>query len=125
MKLAKIAKFDSLIELLDAFPDEESCIIYLEHLRWPNKVKSPFDKKSKVYHLGNHRYMCKNTQKIFNVKVGTIFHSTKLPLRKWFMAIWLVLSHKNRHKAQRKAKFYINKCRSASCMQSGLKQASA
>ena len=57
MKLAKIAKFDSLIELLDAFPDEESCIIYLEHLRWPNKVKSPFDKKSKVYHLGNHRYM--------------------------------------------------------------------
>lgn len=94
MKLAKIAKFDSLIELLDAFPDEESCIIYLELLRWPNKVKSPFDKKSKVYHLGNHRYMCKNTQKIFNVKVGTIFHSTKLPLRKWFMAIWLVLSHK-------------------------------
>ena len=97
MKLAKIAKFDSLIELLDAFPDEESCIIYLEHLRWPNKVKSPFDKKSKVYHLGNHRYMCKNTQKIFNVKVGTIFHSTKLPLRKWFMAIWLVLSHKKRY----------------------------
>lgn len=47
MKLAKIAKFDSLIELLDAFPDEESCIIYLEHLRWPNKVKSPFDKKIK------------------------------------------------------------------------------
>ena len=25
-------------------------------------------------------------------------------------------SLKNRHKAQRKAKFYINKCRSASCM---------
>ena len=34
-------------------------------------------------------------------------------------------SYKNRHKAQRKAKFYINKCRSASCMQSGWKQASA
>lgn len=33
--------------------------------------------------------------------------------------------YKNRHKAQRKAKFYINKCRSASCMQGGLKQASA
>lgn len=36
-----------------------------------------------------------------------------------------VSSLKNRHKAQRKAKFYINKCRSASCMQGGLKQASA
>ena len=32
---------------------------------------------------------------------------------------------KNRHKAQRKAKFYINKCRSASCMQGEVKQASA
>lgn len=32
---------------------------------------------------------------------------------------------KNRHKAQRKAKFYINKCRSASCMQSGWKRTSA
>lgn len=34
-------------------------------------------------------------------------------------------SIKNRHKAQRKAKFYINKCRSASCMQSGWKRTSA
>ena len=35
------------------------------------------------------------------------------------------LFQKNWYKAQRKAKFYINKCRSASCMQGGLKQASA
>ena len=34
-------------------------------------------------------------------------------------------SGKNRHKAQRKAKFYINKCRSASCMQSGWKRTPA
>ena len=39
--------------------------------------------------------------------------------------IRIPLSGKNRHKAQRNAKFYINKCRSASCMQGGLKQASA
>ena len=38
---------------------------------------------------------------------------------------FIVFLKKNRHKAQRKAKFYINKCRSASCMQGGLKQASA
>lgn len=36
-----------------------------------------------------------------------------------------ILYVKNRHKAQRKAKFYINKCRSASCMQSGWKRTSA
>ena len=55
---------------------------------------SPFDPESKVYVCSNNRYICKNTGKSFNVKTGTIFENTKLPLRKWFMAIWLVLSHK-------------------------------
>lgn len=38
--------------------------------------------------------MCKNTQRVFHVKIGTIFQGTKVPLRKWFLAIWLVTSHK-------------------------------
>jgi predicted dinucleotide-binding enzyme len=28
-------------------------------------------------------------------KVGTIFHDTKLPLRKWFMAIWLITNNRS------------------------------
>ena len=39
----------------------------------------------------------------------------------FFVRFW----EKNRHKAQRKAKFYINKCRSASCMQSRWKRTPA
>lgn len=89
-----VTEFNSLYELLKALPDEDSCIVYLEKCRWPNGVVSPFDRDSQVYILGNHQYMCKNTQRIFNVKTGTIFSNTKLPLRKWFMAIWLVLSNK-------------------------------
>ena len=50
--------------------------------------------------------------------VGTNYNQVVKELRLHFL-------QKNRHKAQRKAKFYINKCRSASCMQGGLKQASA
>jgi transposase-like protein len=38
--------------------------------------------------------MCKNTQKYFNVKTNTIFDNTKLDLQKWFLAIWIVTSHK-------------------------------
>lgn len=89
-----LKRFRSLMELLETFPTDESCIIYLENILWHNKVISPFDKKSQVYHLGNHRYMCKNTQKIFHVKIGTIFQGTKVPMRKWFIAIWLIISHK-------------------------------
>lgn len=89
-----VAKFNSLFELFEAFPDDESCIVYLEQLFWPDEVISPFDETSKVYHLGDHKYMCKNTQKLFNVKIGTIFEGTKLSLRKWFAAIWLLASNK-------------------------------
>ena len=89
-----ITGFRSLYDLLDAFPTEESCIIYLECVRWPFKVISPYDKRSQVYDLGNHKFMCKNTQRVFHVKIGTIFQGTKVPLRKWFLAIWLVTSHK-------------------------------
>ena len=56
--------------------------------------------------------------------LGLHFISTgKLPIK--IGKIFSTLFKKNRHKAQRKVKFYINKCRSASCMQGGLKQASA
>ena len=33
--------FSSLFELLEAFPTEQSCIEYLEMLRWGEKVESP------------------------------------------------------------------------------------
>lgn len=46
-------------------------------------------------------------------------------LTTWLTVVAVRFLKKNRHKAQRKAKFYINKCRSASCMQGRLKQASA
>lgn len=51
--------------------------------------------------------------------------ANKEDISKWSIKELVDFFIKNRHKAQRKAKFYINKCRSASCMQGGLKQASA
>lgn len=92
--MTSIKEFNSLFELLEAFPTEESCIKYLEGLIWMDGVISPFDRKSKVYVFSNNRYICKNTGKIFNVKTGTIFENTKLSLKKWFVAIWLITTHK-------------------------------
>lgn len=86
--------FNSIIELLQAFPDEETCIKHLEELRWGGVVVSPFDENSKVYICKNGKYRCKNTGKYFNVKTNTLFDNTKIELQKWFLAIWLVTSHK-------------------------------
>lgn len=87
-------EFKSLFDLQSAFPDEQSCIDHLENMIWSDVIMSPFDATSKVYKCKGNKYRCKNTGKYFNVKTGTLFDNTKIELRKWFMAIWLVTSHK-------------------------------
>lgn len=86
--------FKSIIDLLKAFPDEQSCIDHLERLRWNGVVVSPFDSTSTVYKCKNNKYRCRNTGKYFNVRTGTIFDNTKVPLQKWFMALYIFSSHK-------------------------------
>ena len=83
----------SVIDLLLAFPTEEACIVHFEKIRWNGNVISPFDATSKVYKT-KRGYMCKNTQKNFNVKTNTMFDNTKMPLQKWFLAIFIATSHK-------------------------------
>lgn len=85
---------NSILDLINAFPTEQSCIDHLEKLRWDGDVVSPFDETSKVYKCKGNKYKCKNTGKYFNVKTNTIFDNTKMPLQKWFLAIWIVTSHK-------------------------------
>jgi transposase-like protein len=84
----------SVLHLIKAFPDQQSCIDHLEVLRWNGNVVSPFDETSKVYNCRGNKYKCKNSGKYFNVKTNTIFDNTKIDLQKWFLAIWLVTSHK-------------------------------
>jgi transposase-like protein len=87
-------EFKSIFDLLEKFPDEQSCIEHLEALRWNGKVVSPFDKDSQVYKCKGTKYKCKNTGKYFNVKTNTVFEDTKIPLQKWFMALYVFSSHK-------------------------------
>ena len=86
--------FASIFDLMKAFPTEESCVKHLELLRWNEKVVSPFDETSTVYKLANHKYKCRNTNKYFNVRTGTIFEGTKISLPHWFLAIYIFSSHK-------------------------------
>jgi len=84
-----ISHFEDISEV---FANEAFCISRLEHLRWDGDVVSPFDETSKIYKCKGGRYRCRNSGKYFNVKTNTIFHNSKLPLKTWFQAIWLVKS---------------------------------
>lgn len=92
--IPEIKEFSSILDLIKKFPDEQSCIDQLEAIRWGGNVVSPFNTESKVYKCKGNKYKCKETRKYFNVRTGTIFEDTKLPLRTWFLAIYLIASHK-------------------------------
>ena len=87
--------FKTLPQLLDFFKDEQVCKDYLAQHRWNGKVTCPFCGHDHIY-ITNRGYKCANKtcHKKFSVTVGTIFENSKLPLRTWYAAIYLVTSHK-------------------------------
>jgi transposase-like protein len=88
-----LKKFDSLFELFEAFPDEQSAIDHLRAIRWKHGAFCPYCKSNRVMHFKDNRtHKCHECRQRFSIKVGTIFEGTKLPLRKWFAAIWLISS---------------------------------
>lgn len=86
-----LVDFDSLYNLLDFFKTEEICEEYLAVMRWNGKPTCPYCNNENVNQLQGKtkRYKCYNCKKQYSVKVGTIFHNSKIPLRKWFVGIYL------------------------------------
>jgi transposase-like protein/IS1 family transposase len=90
-----IKQFASLIEMVRAFPDEQSCIDHLRALRWQDGAFCPYCGSERVYDFSDGRtHKCADCRQRFSIKVGTIFEDSKVPLQKWFMAIYLATSHK-------------------------------
>lgn len=89
-----LPEFKSILDLMMKFPTEQHCIDHLTAIRWSGNVVSPFDETSKVYVCKGNKYKCKNTGKYFNVRTATIFEDTKMPLQKWFVALYIFSSHK-------------------------------
>lgn len=89
-----VTNFDSHFDLMDAFPDEQSCVDHLRAIRWKDGEFCPHCNGNKIYHFSDRKtFKCGECRQRFSIKVGTVFEDTKLPLRKWFMAIWLISNH--------------------------------
>lgn len=85
----------SLYEFFEAFPDEQAAIDHLRAIRWRNGAYCPYCGSQRVMHFSDKKtHKCHDCRQRFSIKVGTIFEDTKLPLRKWFAAVWLITSHK-------------------------------
>ena len=89
------SQFKSLGQLFDFFKDEETCVAWYEKKRWGETVVCPFCDSEKVYRT-IRGFKCANNKchKKFTVKVGTIFENSKIPLRTWFAAMFLISTSK-------------------------------
>lgn len=93
--MISFGNFQNLIQLLDHFKDEATCKLYLEKARWGDNPCCPHCNHHKVYRT-ERGFKCANTlcHKKFSVTVGTIFENSKIKLRYWYAAIYLLSAHK-------------------------------
>lgn len=85
----------NLVKLVEDFRSEEKCRAYLERLRWPEGIRCPkcdSEKVSRVY--DRDQFDCDSCRYQFSVTAGTIMHDTKLPLWKWFLAVYMIVESK-------------------------------
>jgi len=91
-----IKSFKSILEFQKVFATNDVCREYLELQLWNGKPICPYCFGDKAYKLSKgHRYNCGNPEckRTFSVTVGTVFENTKIPLTKWFLAIYILSVH--------------------------------
>jgi transposase-like protein len=89
-------EFKSLSELMKKVPDEESALALFRAVRWKAGPFCPSCASIRVYIFTDGRTLkCGDCRRRFSVKAGTIFEGSKVPLRKWLSAIWLITMRKN------------------------------
>ena len=88
--------FRTINDIAIHFQNKETCIEYITQLRWAGKPKCAFCNHEHVYELkGAHkRYKCAKCRKQFSAIKGTIFENSTVPLHKWFMAIFILSTHR-------------------------------
>ena len=88
-------QFRSLADLTKTIPNEEAAVAHFTAVRWKNGAFCPFCGSKRIYHFSDKRdHKCGDCRRRFSIKVGTVMEGTKIEVRKWLMAIWVLTSNK-------------------------------
>lgn len=86
----------SLAEVLRLYGTEELCHAALVEMRWPDGFVCPHcGEREHSYYAARRLFQCSACRAQTSVKAGTIFHGSRTPLTKWFLAMHLITSAKN------------------------------
>ena len=84
-----------LLTLMDNFNTDAKCRELLERLRWPNGIACLRCGSTGVSEIEQrNQFDCNDCRYQFSVTAGTIMHDSHLPLRKWFVAIYMMCESK-------------------------------
>lgn len=83
----------TLPQLFEMFPDEEAARTWFEKQVWPDGPTCPLcDGRKRVKATPNQKplpYWCGGCRRHFSVRMGTAIERSRVPLRKWAIAIYL------------------------------------
>ena len=84
----------TLIQLMDMFPTEEAATEWFEGVIWPEGRHCPKCGSKRTCNASHRKmpYWCSDCRSYFSVKTGTAMQASKVPLRKWAIAIYLVMT---------------------------------
>jgi transposase-like protein len=88
----------SLSTFMDRFGTEAQCEAALECARWPSGFTCPHcggRECSTFLAEGRKYWQCSHCRTQTTLRAGTLFHASKVPLTKWFQAMYLVTQNKN------------------------------
>ena len=83
-----------LVEFVAEFATEEACQRYLLNVRWPDGIVCPVCGSMTGWITARGRYHCSSCGRQTSPTAGTILHNSRVPLKKWFLAMWLVCTQK-------------------------------
>ena len=90
VSMKALSEFDNLFSLTSYFTTEEICKEFLAQQRWGDDVVCPICGKHHCKQRFDGRYRCDRCKHNFSVISGTIFENTKVSLRKWSIAMYLL-----------------------------------
>jgi transposase-like protein len=99
------AEVTSFWEWQQHFPNDAACLAELMQLRWPQGFQCPSCGHDHGWLISSRSlYECSKCHHQSSPTAGTLFHASKVPLTKWFWAIYWVSSDKGSVSGLRLAK---------------------
>jgi hypothetical protein len=87
----------SMPEFFERYGTEAQCVAALLALRWPQGLRCPRRSSAEHYVVGHGArklFQCGGCRHQTSLTSGTLMENTKLPLRTWFLAIYLISQDK-------------------------------